>query len=152
MNEPTIGSVEVNIVVDLAEASRKVERAVELNRLIKENTEELNKLKEDIRGLAKTGAFPRTETGAVEIRAEESGLCATVSFPKDTPAIVKGADVTQLAALTQGQFDLMFKRVVVMQPTADFEKAFAASPKKVQTIVKRVVCWTANTPSVNLSK
>ena len=150
--ELVIGTVTVNIAVDRAEVSRKVERAVELNREIKEGILELDKLKEELRALALTGVFPKTATGSVEIRALESELCATVAFPKDTPAIMKGADTTLLAALTQGQFDLLFCRVVKMQPTEKFEPAFAAMPKKVQNIVKRVVVWAPNTPTVNLSK
>ena len=153
MNEnPTVQSVSVQFVIDRAEVSRKVERAVELNREIKESIKALEALKGALRELAGTGVFPKTETGAVEIRALESELCATVTFPKDTPAIMKGADTTQLASLTQGQFDLMFRRVVAMQPAEKFEEAFEKLPKKVQNIVKRVVIWVPNTPSVILSK
>lgn len=152
MTQQTIEKVSIQVNVDRAEASRKVERAVELNREIKENIKELDQLKAELRELAATGVFPKTETGAVEIRAIESELCATIAYCKDTPAIMKGADTTQLAALTQGQFDLMFCRVVKMQSAEKFEAAFTALPKKVQGIVKRVVVWVPNTPQVNLSK
>lgn len=152
MTQQIIEKVSIQVNVDRAEVSRKVERAVELNREIKESIKELDQLKAELREFAGTGVFPKTETGAVEIRALESELCATVTYPKDTPAIMKGADTTLLASLTQGQFDLMFCKVVKMQPAEKFEAAFAALPKKVQTIVKRVVVWVPNTPQVNLSK
>ena len=138
--------------VDMLEVSRHIERAVQLNRSIKENTKELDELKMYLRDVASSGVFARTETGSVQMRALESELCATVSFGKDTPAIIKGVDTSQLAALSQAQFDLLFCRVVKMQPTDVFETAFEALPKKVQNIVKRVVAWVPNTPSVNLSK
>ncbi len=152
IEEPVIDTVTVKFAVDRAEVSRKVDRAVELNRQIKEEVKELDELKAELRELAKTGVFPKTDTGAVEIRALESELCATVTFPKDSPNLIKEADTTVLAALTQGQFDLMFRRVVVMQPTEKFEAAFKTVPKKVQNIVKRVVVWVPSTPQVILSK
>lgn len=152
-NQPTIESVRVNIAIDRAEVSRKVERAVELNRQIKEELKELDQLKAELRELAKTGVFPKTETGAVEIRALESELCATVAYPKDTPALIKGVDIEPVVLqLTTGQFDLLFRRVTLLQPVEKFEQSYQVLPKKVQKLVQKIVTWVPNTPQVNLSK
>lgn len=153
IEDPTIESVTLTAQVDRADVSRKVERAVELNRKIKESVKELDLLKAELRDIAKTGMFPKTETGAVEIRALESELCVTVTYPKDTPAIIKGVDVEPVVLqLTTGQFDLLFRHVTVMQPVEKFEQSFQVLPKKVQNLVKRIVKWVPNTPQVNLSK
>jgi len=136
----------------LEAVSRKVDRAVELNRTLATLSRELDGLKADLRSLASSGVFVPTDTGAVEIRSLETENCAVVTFPKDTPALIKGADTTILCALTQGQFDLLFRRVVVLQPTEKFEQAFATQAKKVQRIVEKVVSWNPNTPAVRLSK
>lgn len=148
-----IESVTVNSVVDREQVSQKVDRAVELNRLIEAHSDELTKLKAEIREAAKTGVFPRSETGTVEIRSLYTENCAQVCYPKDTPAIIKGVDVEPVVAqLTVSTFDLLFRRVVVMQPSEKFEQSFKVLPKNLQRLVKKVVAWAPNTPQVKLSK
>lgn len=152
MTQP-IENITVQVAVDLAEVHRKVDRGVELNRLIKEQEKELEAIKAYLREQAATGAFPATETGTVEIRSEETQNCVQVIPCKDTPGLIKGVDMTSLKSqLTQGQFDLMFREVIVMQPAAAFETAFGAAAKKVQNIVKRYVAWSPNTSQVKFSK
>ncbi len=97
--------------------------------------------------------FPRTETGTVEIRSLFTENCAQVCYPKDTPRLVDGADVEPvIVQLTASQFDLLFRRVTVMQPTEKFTKSFGVLPKNVQRLVRKIVAWTPNTPQVKLSK
>ncbi len=149
----TIEKVTIQIAIDRAEVFRKVDRGTELRRLIEESTKELDEIKAYLREAATTGAFPATETGTVEIRSPESENCAQVIPCKDTPVIIKGVDLAPLKAnLTQGQFDLMFREVIEMQPVADFEKAFGAAAKKVQGLVRKFVTWRGNASQVKFSK
>ena len=151
--DKTIASVDVGIAVDTAAAGGKVDRAVFLNRQVEAFSKELDAVKAELRALAATGAFPSTETGAVEIRSLESGDAALVAPVKDTPTLVKGADVTALkACLTASQYDLLFREVVQLQPASDFEAAFAQLPKKLQERVKKAVSWRPNTPQVRLPR
>lgn len=149
----TIENVTVQIAVDKVEAFAKVNRGTELRRLIEENTKELDEIKAYLREAAKTGAFPATETGTVEIRDPQTELCAQVIPCKDTPVLIKGVDTSKLKAdLTKGQFDLMFREVVQMQPVEGFERAFDVTAKRVQNIVRRFVAWRPNEHQVRFSK
>ncbi len=139
--------------VDLSLVPVKVDRATDLDRLIKSLTEELDGVKAFLREAAASGAFPANESGTVDLRSEETGNVAQVSFPKDTPILVDGTDPRVLkASLTSSQFELLFREVVTLQPPKAFEPAFAQLPKKLQDKVKKVVGWRQNTPTVRLPK
>lgn len=149
----TVETVTVQIAVNKAEVYAKVDRGTELHRLIEAQTKELNEIKAFLREVAFTGAFPTTETGTAEIRSPESENCAQVIPQKDTPVLIEGKDLTALKAqLTAGDFNLMFREVIAMQPSATFETSFGAAAKKVQTIVRRFVGWRPNSPQVRFSK
>lgn len=145
--------VTINIAVDKAEVYRRVDRGTELRRLIEEQEKELEQIKAYLREAAATGAFPATETGTVEIRSPETENCAQVIPCKDTPVIIKGKDLTSLKAqMTAGDFSLMFREAIVMQPTDSFETAFNAAKKTVQNVVRRFVAWRPNAHQVRFSK
>lgn len=149
----TIENVTVNVTLNKAEVYAKVDRGVELHRAIETQAKELEEIKAYLREAADTGAFPATETGTVEIRSPETENCAQVVPCKDTPVIIAGKDLTALkAGLTAGEFDLMFREVIAMQPTAKFETAFNAAAKKVQNVVRRFVAWRPNASQVRFSK
>lgn len=145
--------VTINIAVDMAEVHRKVDRGTELHRAIETNEKELAEIKAYLREVAKTGAFPVTDTGTVEIRSPESENCVQVCPQKDTPVIIDGKDLSSLKAqLTAGDFGLMFREQITMQRTEQFEKSFNAAAKKVQTIVRRFVAWRPNAHQVRFPK
>jgi hypothetical protein len=149
----TVENVTVNISVNKAEVFAKVDRGTELHRLIEASTKELAEIKAYLREAAATGAFPVTETGTVEIRSSETENCAQVIPCKDTPVLIDGKDLTALKAnLTAGEFDLMFREVITLQPVAKFETAFNAAAKKVQSTVRRFVAWRPNAQQVRFSK
>lgn len=139
--------------VDLTLAASNVDRATDLDRLIKSLSEELDGIKAYLREAAQSGAFPANDAGTVEIRSEATGNVAQVVFPKETPTVLKGTDPLVLeASLTASQFNLLFKKVVQLQPAEAFESAFKQLPKKLQDKVKKVVAWRPNTPTVRLPK
>lgn len=150
----TVETVTIDVKVDRARAFALVNEGTNLRREIDEKAKRLEQIKAELREFAKVpAAFSVTETGTVEIRDPESENCAQVIPCKDTPAVIKGVDLKSLKALlTSGQFDLMFREVIQMQPVADFEVAFNAAPKKVQGQVKKFVTWVANTSQVKFSK
>ncbi len=149
----TVEKVTVQIAINKAEVYAKVDRGTELRRLIEESSKELDQIKAYLREVAKTGTFPATETGTVEIRSPESENCAQVIPCKDTPVIIDGKDLTALkAVLTAGEYDLLFREVVTLQPVAKFETAFKAAAKKVQNTVRKYVSWRANENQVRFSK
>lgn len=146
-------NVTINITVDRAEVFAKVDRGTELHRAIEAQTKELAEIKAYLREVAGTGVFPATETGTIEIRSPESENCVQVIPCKETPVIIEGKDLAALKAqMTTGEFDLMFREVVVMQPTAKFETAFNVATKKVQTLVRRFVAWRPNAHQVRFPK
>ncbi len=147
-----MSTIEKLTVIDLVDVSRKVDRAVELNRLIGEQLKDLNTLKNEIRDIAKTGAFPKTETGAVLIRSHITNYCAQVTYPKATPAIIKGVDTEPVInQLSIDTFNLLFRRVVIIQPVEKFEQAFTTLPKSIQGRLREIIVWVPNTPQVRLS-
>lgn len=150
----TVETVTIDVSVDKARAFALVNEGTSLRREIDEKEKRLEAIKAELREFAKTPTvFSVTETGTVEIRDPESENCAQVIPLKDTPAVIKGVDLKALKAnLTQGQFDLMFREVIQMQGAKDFEVAFNAAPKKVQTVVKKYVTWVPNTSQVKFSK
>lgn len=149
----TVDTVTIEIQVDKARAYALVDEGTGLRREIEEKTKRLEEIKAELRELAKTGAFPKTETGTTEIRSPESENCAQVIPCKDTPVLIKGVDTTKLKAdLTSGQFDLMFREVIQMQPVEKFEESFKAAAKKVQNVVKKFVAWRPNESQVKFSK
>ncbi len=153
MSQQQIDSVGIEVVVDVTRAHALVDEGTSLRREIEEKSKRLDQIKAELRELAKTGAFPKTETGTTEIRSPESENCAQVIPCKDTPVLIKGVDTSKLKAdLTQGQFDLMFREVVQMQPVDKFEEAFGAAAKKVQNVVKKFVAWRSNESQVKFSK
>lgn len=152
MTQP-IQNVTIQIAVNKEEVYRKVDRGTELRRLIEESAKELEQIKAELREVAKTGAFPATDTGTVEIRSPETENCAQVIPCKDTPVLIKGVDTAKLKAdLTAGQFDLMFREVIQLQEVSKFEESFKVAAKKVQGIVKRFVAWRPNEHQVRFSK
>lgn len=149
----TVESVTIDIKVDKTRAFALVNEGTGLRREIEEKSKRLDEIKAELREFAKTpAAFQITDTGTVEIRDPESENCAQVCPQKDTPVIIKEADVTVLSGLTQGQFDLTFRRVVAMQPVEKFEAAFENLPKKAQNLIRKVVAWRPNAPQVKFSK
>lgn len=149
----TVENVTVQIAVNKAEVYAKVDRGTELHRVIEANTKELAEIKAYLREAAATGAFPATDTGTVEIRSPNTENCAQVVSCKDTPVVVEGKDLTALKAnLTSGEFELMFRETIVMQPVAKFETSFNAAAAKVQNIVRRFVAWRPNANQVRFSK
>lgn len=149
----TVENVTVQIAVDKAEVYAKVDRGTELHRTIEAQTKELNEIKAFLREAAGTGVFPATDTGTVEIRSPNTENCAQVIPQKDTPVVIEGKSLAMLkATMTAGEFDLMFRETIVMQPVAKFEVAFAVATKKVQTMVRRFVAWRPNANQVRFSK
>jgi len=149
-----IESITANITINTQHAFSLVREGTEIRRRMEEDSERLDKIKAELREFAKFPAsFHVTETGTVEIRDPESELCAQVISPKDTPAIIKGVDVEPVVGqLTASQFDLLFRRVTVMQPAEKFEQAFRVLPSKTQKALKKIVTWVPNTPQVKFSK
>lgn len=149
----TIENVTVQIAVNKAEVYAKVDRGVELHRSLEAQKKELDEIKAFLREAAATGAFPATGTGTVEIRSPETENCAQVIPCKDTPVLIAGKDIAPLkASLTEGQFKLMFREVIEMQPVSDFETAFGAAAKGVQNLVRKFVAWRPNSSQVRFSK
>lgn len=145
-------AMDIDNSLHVATVRKAVDRAVELNRSIKAMAKELEELKARFREVAATGSFPKTETGSVELRSDMDN-CATVCYSKDTPRVIKGADLGSLKEhLTRGQFSMMFEQVIVMRSVEDFENCFANLTKADQNRVKKCVAWTPNTPAVQLSK
>lgn len=150
-----IESVSIDVRVDTARAFALVEEGTALNREIKEKAKRLDEIKAELREFAAKSptAFTVTNTGTVEIRDPKSENCAQVCPQKDTPIVIDGVDMSALKALlTQGDFSLMFREVIQMQPVKEFEAAYGAATKKVQKIVQKYVSWRPNAPQVKFSK
>lgn len=149
----TVESVTIDVKVDKTKAFALVNEGTSLRREIEEKTNRLEQIKAELREFAKVpAAFHVTDTGTVEIRDPETENCAQVCPQKDTPVLIKEADTSVLAGLTQGQFDITFRRVVTMQPVEKFEAAFNNLPKKAQNLIRKVVSWRPNAPQVKFSK
>jgi hypothetical protein len=149
----TVQNVAVQFVLNREEVFAKVDRGIELHRSIEAQTNELEEIKAYLREAAATGAFPATDTGTVEIRSPETENCVQVVSCKDTPVLIAGKDLTALKSqLTAGDFNLMFRETITMQPTANFEKAFNVATKKVKGIVRKFVGWRPNSNQVRFSK
>ena len=153
MTQQTIESVSIQVQVNKEEVGRKVDRAVELHRLLEEQETELKALKAELRQVALTGAYPRTETGAVEIRSPETQNCALIVQCKDTPVFIKGANREAVReVVTQSEFDLMFKQVIEMVEPSKFEPAFGLLPKGKKKALLKVITFRPNDAQVRLSK
>jgi len=153
MTQQTIESISIQVHVDKEKVSHKVDRAVAVHRLLEEFETELKALKVELRQIALTGAYPKTETGGVEIRSTETDNCALVVQCKDTPVFIKGADRDAVrTVVTQSEFNMMFKQVIEMVEPSKFEPTFNLLPKSKQKALLKVITFRQNDSQVRLSK